>query len=416
VKDKGSWLIIIGLVITAGLFLVSKTVPDAPAFNFWQVLSQMSSLSGGVLLAITFGLSSRISWLEDWFGGLDKVYKKHHLLGGIAFSLLMAHPVLLAIKAISVGGNGLLYLLPSTLLPYNLGVGAVYGLILLLTFTLIIKLPYQSWLKTHQLMGLVALMAFGHVLLIDSDVARFWPLKLWMLGWMGLALAAVVYRKWLLNKTKTDYIVKKINQFNKIIEISLEAKNKEIKFRPGQFVFVSFKNKVTGEESHPFSIASAPEEKEIKLAIKMGGDYTDKLTGLKTGDVAEIIGPYGKMGEIFDGGKKIVVVAGGIGITPFLSMVGSEKEMTLFYSMRERNGYADDRLTKIKTNNFAYFPVYTSEKQRLTGNFIKEKIGNFTDWTFLVCGPEAMMTDIQNQLIDLGVDKLNIYYENFYLG
>lgn len=404
--------------MTAGLFLASKTVAEAPPFNFWQVLSQMSSLLGGVLLAITFGLSSRINWLEDWFGGLDKVYRKHHLLGGIAFSLLMAHPMLLAVKALITRGNGLLYLLPSTLLPYNLGVMALYGLMALLIFTLIIKLPYHSWLKTHQLMGLIALAAFGHILLIDSDVSRFWPLKLWLLAWMSLALAAVAYRKSLVYnpKMKFEYVVSKIKKIGQVMEISLEAKNKEIKFRQGQFVFVSFKNKAVGEESHPFSIASPPSEKEIRLGIKMGGDYTNRLTKLNLGDVTEVVGPYGKMGQAFDGAKKVVMVAGGIGITPFLSMLGSNKEITLFYSMRERAGYADDRLTKIKMSNFAYFPIYTSEGQRLTGNFIKEKIGDFADWTCLICGPEAMMVDIQNQLISLGVDKANIYYENFYLG
>ena len=139
------FVIIISL-ITAFFWLLSKQSLIAITSNYLLSLSQIASLIGAVLLSFTFILSSRFSFLEKYFGSLDKVYKQHHLYGAIAFLLLISHPLLLALQAFLNSLSATIYFFPSSNLIYTAGVLALYSLIIFLTFTLLIKLPYHLFL------------------------------------------------------------------------------------------------------------------------------------------------------------------------------------------------------------------------------------------------------------------------------
>lgn len=88
-------LITIFLFITTGLFLMSKLGMDLSIYSNWQLVSQYISLIGTVLLSLSFVLGSRAKILDKIFGGLDRVIKMHHIIGGIAFVLLLHHPLFL---------------------------------------------------------------------------------------------------------------------------------------------------------------------------------------------------------------------------------------------------------------------------------------------------------------------------------
>ena len=76
-------------------------------------------------------------------------------------------------------------------------------------------------------------------------------------------------------------------------------------------------------ETHPFSIASSPSEDKVRMYIKSLGDFTTSLKNLKVGAIAEIEGAYGKFTYTNFGTAPQIWIAGGIGVTPFLSMARS---------------------------------------------------------------------------------------------
>src|SRR3989339_392338 len=170
-RSRIGYLIIVGCAtLTLILYFLSKPQPDVVLLSPWVSLSQVLALVGLTLFSLTFVLTTRAPFLENLFGGLDKVARVHHLLGTLSFLALVNHPLLL----------GPSYLLPSSIASYNYGLIAFYVMVLVLIFTFLIRLPYQLWLKTHDFMGLSLVFAGLHLLNIGSDISRFPPLRFWV--------------------------------------------------------------------------------------------------------------------------------------------------------------------------------------------------------------------------------------------
>src|SRR3989339_1142220 len=96
----GNISVIVSLVVTAGLFAAAKLV--SPANTFWQLLAQVTGILGIILLSWSYIISSKNRVIEKLFGGLDKAYRLHHIIGGTAFVLVLNHPLFLVIKSLPV--------------------------------------------------------------------------------------------------------------------------------------------------------------------------------------------------------------------------------------------------------------------------------------------------------------------------
>lgn len=160
-------------------------------------LSKAFALIGTVLFCWTFVLSSRVKFLEKIFGGLDKVTKTHHIIGGIAFVLLINHPILLALSVLPNFSMASQYLFISDNIIYNYGVTALYLMILLLFLTLIIKLPYHIWIKTHDFFGVVLFFASLHIFFINSEVSRNIFLRIVIFINLGIGMYFYIYKVFL---------------------------------------------------------------------------------------------------------------------------------------------------------------------------------------------------------------------------
>ena len=286
-------------------------------------------------MTISLILSTRKRFLEDMVGGLDKTYEMHHIVGSLAFVLLVNHPILLAVKALPQASLVSQYLFLGNYLPYNLGVVSFYLMIAAFIFMVFIRLPYDIWLRTHQLLGFAGIIGSVHALLIASDISVFWPLRVWMIFWIiaGSISFLYIFLYYKLIASVYVYEVSKIERALDVINVFAKPTKRKIPFVPGQFAYVGFKNANLGGEQHPYSFSSSPQEEEVRFSIKMLGDYTVKLPLLKKGDKMYMKGPYGKFGDVYVHGKRpLVWIVGGIGVTPFLSMLRNEKQL-----IEERN-------------------------------------------------------------------------------
>lgn len=420
-KNKGVALVWLSVLITLNLFVISKWNLNSEVTLSWITISQVISLVGTVLLCLSFVLSSRFRWLENLFGGLDKVYKIHHFTGGLGFVLLIHHPLFLAINVLPRTDLTLKYFWFSNLISYNYGIFALYIMLLLLVLTLIINLPYNLWLKTHEFMGVVLIFASLHILTIVSDVSRYSPLRFWIVLWLVLALVAVIYKRFLYNLIgpRYRYVIESNRVIGDIVEIWLKPITKQMNYYAGQFVFANFES--LGKEVHPFSISSNGFDGRVRLDIKILGDYTLKTKSLKQGEIATLYGPYGKFYESLLGKSDLVWIAGGIGITPFMGMLDlakrwNKQKVELIYCAKTESEMIFDEEIRNKIrecDNFSYCPHCSNNKGRITAKSILEIVGNFNNKKFLLCGPVEMMTSLSEQLAELGVKRKNIIFEDF---
>jgi len=389
-------------------------------------LGQLSGLVGLAMFAVVLILSGKFKFLEDYFGGLNRVYFAHHFFGGLAFVLMLIHPLFLAGKFLLVSTHSAaLFLLPSANVAVNLGIFSLIFLIVLLVITFFAKLPYERWKVTHKFLGFAFFLAGLHSFLVPSDISRYLPLRLYILLLAVLGIVAYNYHTILgfILVKKFNYFIQNIKQLDSsVVEIELASKDeRQLKFQAGQFVNVSFQNKLVGTELHPFSLAGSMLAKNLILVIKNLGNLTSKLGNLKIGDNVKIEGPYGRFFTPND--KEEVWLAGGIGITPFLSRARTmsdqgavNKVINLFYCVKTQSEavFLQEFLKIAELNkNFKVFSFCSDTQGYISVEHLKNTIGELYPKEFFLCGPLVMMNSLKNQLLTSGIAKHNIHSEDF---
>lgn len=233
------------------------------------------------------------------------------------------------------------------------------------------------------------------------------------------------------------YYIKKIYQpvsDQVILEVGDPKGLPVFNYRPGQYAMISYRNgQGRMEDKHAFSIASSPTNKNsIIFGIKIQGLFTQGLLQLKEGDELILFGPYG---NFFYDAKKysdLVMIAGGIGITPFFSALNYATDLklpnklALIYSSRTISGatFFNEIKSLQKSNpNISTLFLLTEETsisedkcvlcRRIDAPMIKNFIGNIQGKTFFLCGPGPFMKAMVTNLLSLGVTANQIEMEEF---
>jgi predicted ferric reductase len=205
-------------------------------------------------------------------------------------------------------------------------------------------------------------------------------------------------------------------------EVVLRARKDSIpKQRAGQFLFVRFAGQGLNEP-HPFTISSAPHEDALRITIKACGDFTRQLfENLKTGADAIIEGAYG-MFDYKTGGPKQIWVAGGIGVTPFLSFIRDLKtdlahDVDFYYTVRhpEEAIFVDEIEAAAKQNPRLNARIrFSSKDGSLTVDEIaKNAGGDIRGHHVYMCGPLPMVQAFEKKFMEAGVPAENIHFEEF---
>jgi len=429
IKNNLGWVIFIVLSLVPVVFWYFLKPINARFVSLTTSLTslgQITGLVGMAMFSLTLVLSARLKFLENYFGGLNKVYIAHHIFGSIAFILLLFHPLILAGKFIQVSiRSAALFLLPGGDWTNNFGIIALALMMLFLILTFFTKLPYQIWKFSHKFLGAAFFFAGLHSFFINSDISRDPFLRVYMFTLAGIGFATFIYHS-ILSKFLVKYFEYKIENIKilaeNVVEIAMKPQNQKINFMPGQFVFVSFISDGISAESHPFSISSAISDKDLKLAIKSLGNYTSQLKNLKIGDIAKIEGPFGRFSCQNFENKNQIWIAGGIGITPFLSMArnlkNSENKIDLYYCLNNENEAVFlGELSKIseRKSNFRVIPFYSNKRGFIDGGTIQKLSGDLQNKEIFLCGPPAMMKTLREQFLRLKIPNKNIHSEEFQL-
>lgn len=415
-------------------------------------IGRVTALVGMVMYALNLVYSTRLRFLELFFGGLNRVYIAHHLLGGLALVFLSLHPLFLSLRFVQVSVlQSALLLLPNGLTPFTalfntssdlhnivlqqwatfFGIVAFWGMVVLLLVTFFIKLPYRIWLFTHKFLGAAFFIAGLHILFINSDTTSHPVLKYYMLTITAIGIAAFVYR------TLLGRILVRHYQYH-VDDVRVEGGNVtqilmspltayQMSYKPGQFVFIRFVNaEASGisKEWHPFSISSSPKDQRLRLSVKALGDYTGNLVNIRPGTIADIEGAYGRFTYTNFKNKNQIWVAGGIGITPFISMakdLSPEKgyKIDLYYSVKTAAEIIDwQALGEVANNmqgNFRVIPFVSDQQNNgfLSVDFIEKYSAGVTGKDVFICGPPGMMKAMRSQFKAKGIAGANIHTEEF---
>ncbi len=424
-------LSIIGLVIlNVIVWLVFPPENDGRENFIRQYAGEVIGSTNIILMACSLLLSTRPKWAEPFFGGLDKMYVTHRHTSTAAFLLIFVHILTVPISTHWALGN-------------YLAVIAATGIVTLVLLSLAPRIPYlnritggtyEGWKGLKKYIGIFFIIAYIHALTIGNPLHAFvainWVQVFFIIGAVSylytelspaLAPGASVGR---LFKKYLPYTVEAVNHPNSsTTEVVMRARKAPIKRqRAGQFLFVHFPGDRTLNESHPFTISSAPQEDVLRLTVKASGDFTRALlSNLHPGMDAVVEGAHG-MFDYKTGGEKQIWIAGGIGLTPFLSFLRDmdgnlNHDVDFYYTVRHKDEalFLDEIEAAMKKNSRLKVHIrFSATDGSLTvEEVVKRAGGDVIAHSIYMCGPLAMVQAFEDKFLALGVPAKNIHYEEF---
>lgn len=181
-----------------------------------------------------------------------------------------------------------------------------------------------------------------------------------------------------------------------------------------------------------YSLASSPDETRLTIATRMRDTAFKRVLGsLRTGSPLELDGPFGSMTLHKNTAKPAVLLAGGIGITPFYSMIkdAAHRELphgiTLLYSNRTLEDAAfhqeiqdlaqsHTQLTYVPTlTDLTHSGTWNGETGYITSEMIKRYVSDPANAIFYMAGPLPFVAAMKTAIVDAGGDPDNIRFEEF---
>ncbi|TQS45464.1 hypothetical protein [Cryptosporangium phraense] len=426
--------------------------------NWVSFLAQLAGAEAVLLMAIAIVLISVLPAVETWFDGIDRTAIWHRRLSMTGVLLLIPHLLF------ATGQHD--HLTPGSTPPTpgdqgggsggTLALIGVWGLAALTVWAIAPRwrdmLPwhrvrpitpaagltaarwitracrvvfgnYERWRSLHRLTGMFLAAGFVHGLLdatmFDSGLLRGSYL---LAG--GTGLVFYLYRETLARHFLPlhDYQVTAARPAGPgILELELAPLGRPMHFTPGQFAML-FLETTDGWRRHPFTMSGAPADGTLTFAIKALGDDTTRIHHtVQPGMPAVIGGPHGRFDHA-RGTDRQVWIAGGIGVTPFLSWLRSlehrpsHARVDFFYATTGPAPFADE-ITRIADGNpGVHVHLHdTTDRGYLTAADVLDAVRD-TDprqLSVFLCGPAPMVAAFLRQFRRAGIPARHLHREHF---
>ncbi len=362
-----------------------------------------------VLMAWSFLLAVRIRVLEPLFGGLDRMYQVHRWAGSLAMVLMFWH---VRIEPEIEGGIRGASRAVAEAAEELAGVGEylLYGLV---AISLVRLFPYRWWRLTHKLIGVPFAFACWHFFTAEKPYANGSPWGWYFGGIMVAGLASYLYRVLWRDVVQrgTAYTVASVETSGSTMELELAPKGRPLRHEAGQFAVLKIQERGLSEP-HPFTIASSPESANLRFFIRDLGDWSGLLQSEDlVGSTVLVEGPYGRFEPVAHGSPNLWV-AGGVGITPFLSAIDAlpiaeadDRPVLVYCVGRREDATAIDVLEAAAADGRIVLHVVASaDGRRLSPELLDELLNreSLKGWHVAACGPQGLIAMVDRAARRLG--------------
>lgn len=422
-----------GLVLVAPLVLlagVSKAGDQSRVVIFADALG-FTALS---LLALQIVTSGRFASTTGHFG-LRPVLALHRAAGVAVLALVVFHVGLLLLD-----DPAKLALLDWRTAPGRARAGtiALLGLVGLATSSALrarLRVSYERWRALHLVLSAVVLAtAFAHIVWVDAYTAV--PVVRWSVLALVLAAAGALFWTRVARPyadASRPYRVTAVRpERGAAITVELApADHRGLRFAPGQFARLRAAHCLYGMDEHPFTLSSSADRPQRPaFTIKALGDFTRSLRELEVGTEVLVDGPHGEGAPDGPGVRGRILAVAGIGITPAMSVIrtaaerGDRRPIRLVYgsrswvdvTFREELRALTAALPDLRVVHALSRPErgWRGECGRVDGELLRRVVpGDVRGWTALLCGPPAMVDELEAELLRMGLPRTAIQAEGF---
>jgi predicted ferric reductase len=421
--------------IWAALYLIVMAVPAAlswavPGEDVVDRLAVESGLLAVSALVCAAVLPARLRSLTRSIG-IEDVNASHRWLGCFTAAMVAFHlAVVLAQDPANISRLDLVH--GST--AGRAGTLAALALLVLVAWALRPRRNYERWMVAHvalatAVVGFTGLHVWALRSMVDHPVVRIW------FAVLVATLVLVELRRWAWRRYVPSgaYRVCDVrDEAPGVFTLDVapwQRRHRPIRFAPGQFAWLRLRPSLLAEQ-HPFTIASsATRPTRLRFTIREAGDFTIRLAKLQPGDPVWLDGPHGAftLDELPTTG--LVMIAGGVGITPMMSMLRT---------LADRGDRRPHRLIAVARTSVDL--LFSAELAELRGRLNLEVIGlvrrpdddatpgdvdeellvrtlpgpfRREQLSYLVSGSTEMVTTVLCVLNALDIPRRQIYTERF---
>ncbi|MFC5951192.1 ferric reductase-like transmembrane domain-containing protein [Pseudonocardia lutea] len=428
---RAAWVTAL-LVVLAGPALAHLLTSEP--MGMWRQLSSVTGLVAASALVCTAALPSRLRGLTRAFG-IETVVGLHRQLGVLSAVLILVH--LAAVVAANPTQVALLNL-PTAPNRARAAVAATVSIALLVVLAVWkrrFNLRYEVWRWLHVMLAVFVLGGSAlHVLWLQHLVndAVMGPI-LTALGMLVLVVFAMRWWGRAVLDHGGEFAVQAVRAENPTVTtlvLSPREGSEGLRFSPGQFAWVRLQRSAV--EEHPFTIASsAHDPRYTEFTIRGTGDFATGVRDLRPGESVWVDGPYGSFTCDDVPAAGLVLIAGGVGITPMMSMLrtaadrGDQRPHRLIYVARDTGDllfrdelamlrrYLDLEVTEVLRRPSGNWTGATGEIDVALLTTVLNTLDVSARNDYFLCGPPSMVSDVHGALTVMGVDDDHIHTEQF---
>jgi ferredoxin-NADP reductase len=419
----------------AVLFLWWHDTPAIRTMGDWLTnAGRITGLLAGYAVVVLLALMARIPALERGVG-TDRLARWHAMLGRYTVCLVVAHSLLIIWGYAVSAHQGVVRQTGSLLTEYPDVLMATVALGLLVAVGVSSaraarrKLRYETWHFVHLYTYLAIALAFSHQFATGADFAHNRPARvLWSAMYLAVAGVLVWYRLLspLLRYHRHRLRVAKV-QWETPDTVSVWITGRQLDrlgAEPGQFFRWRFLTKQLWWAGNPYSLSAAPTADYLRITVKHAGEHSRLLGGLHPGTRVFAEGPFGAFTAGRRRRQKVLLLAGGVGITPiralFEALPGAAGDITLIYRAHSPSEvvFAPELAWIAEQRGARLLYVFGGrgrgrKPDPLTAAALRRQVPDLAAHDVYLCGPTGLVEHAQAQLRQAGVPARHIHHETF---
>jgi predicted ferric reductase len=394
----------------------------------------LAGLIGAYLALVQVVLLSRLPILER-LAGFDRLTQWHRWNGHLCIALVLVH-VILQIQGYSMPthrsfGDEFWTMVARGAFPgmITATLGTFFLVAVAWSSYAIVRrrLPYELWYGVHLTAYAGIALAWFHEIPTGGDLAlnpgaaRYWRIMalvaLATVAWRVLAPLVSIARHRL-------RVVEVIAEGPAATSLRIAGRKLDrLHAAPGQFFIWRFLTPGHWWSAHPFSLSAAPDGATFRITAKSVGDHTSRMRAIPVGTRVVTEGPFGDFTERSRRREKVLLVAGGIGITPVRALLERMNcDVVAIYRVLapEDIVFADEleelRRTRPLTLHYVIGDHATDEgSSLLSPEHLAELVPDLAERDVYLCGPPAMTSVTERRLKAAGVPRRRLHVERFAL-
>ena len=422
----------VGAALTIGLWLRDTTY--VYGLGSWLTnAGRITGLMAGYAIVVLLALMARIPALEHGLGA-DRLARWHAMGGRYTVSLAVAHTLLIIWGYAVTAHDGLVHQTTSLVFTYPDVLMATVALFLLVGVGVASaraarrRLSYETWHFIHLYTYLALGLAFSHQFATGADFRFSGPSRvLWSALYLAVGVALLWYRVLTPIRAAMRHrlVVADVRRENAdVVTVFIAGRHlDELRTESGQFFRWRFLTRELWWAANPYSLSAAPRPDMLRVTVKIAGTHSAALTSLAPGTRVLAEGPYGAFTASRRTRRKVLLLAGGVGITPlralFETMPGDPGDLTMIYRVNTAEDLVlRDELDWIArergaTVHYLLGPPKRGVRDHLSATRLTKLVPDLDQRDVFLCGPPPMMQAARAGLREAGVPRSHIHYESF---